>query len=138
MIAATRLALSTSVLTFLVANVIGVLLGTDQVAYTWRPAHAHLNLLGFVSMMIYGIAYHVLPRFRGVPFRRPRLALAQVIVATVALTGMVLTWGLALPSWSFALWGTLQLAASVIFVFIVLEVLWGPTPPRPAQGLPVR
>lgn len=138
MIAATRVALSASVLAFLFGNVLGLLLGTGQIAYAWRPAHAHLNLLGFVALMIYGIAYHVLPRFRGVPFRRTRLALVQVVVAVVALLGMVLTWGLALPTWSFAVWGSLQLAASATFVFIALEVLWGRTPPRPAQGLPVR
>jgi len=29
----------------------------------WRLAHTHLNLAGFVIMFIFGIAYHVLPRF---------------------------------------------------------------------------
>ena len=30
-------------------------------------AHVHMLLLGFVTMMIYGVAYHVLPRFAGYP-----------------------------------------------------------------------
>ena len=30
-------------------------------------AHVHMLLLGFVTMMIYGVAYHVLPRFVGFP-----------------------------------------------------------------------
>ena len=31
----------------------------------YRPAHVHMNLVGFVSMMIFGVAYHVAPRFSG-------------------------------------------------------------------------
>ena len=29
------------------------------------PSHMHMVLLGFVTMMIYGVAYHVIPRFTG-------------------------------------------------------------------------
>ena len=56
----------------------GVTLGVAMAAYpAWtihRPAHAHLNLLGFVTMMIYGVAYHVVPRFSGHPLHSRRLA----------------------------------------------------------------
>jgi len=31
----------------------------------YRPAHMHMNMLGFVTMMIFGVGYHVLPRFVG-------------------------------------------------------------------------
>ena len=51
----------------------------------YRPAHAHANLLGFVSMMIFGVAYHVLPRFSGRPLHRPRLASAHVWLANTGL-----------------------------------------------------
>ena len=43
-------------------------------ATMYRPAHVHLNLLGFVSMVIFGVAYHVIPRFTGHPLHNPRLA----------------------------------------------------------------
>ena len=56
----------------------GVTLGVAMAAYPawtiYRPAHAHLNLLGFVTMMIYGVAYHVVPRFSGHPLHSRRLA----------------------------------------------------------------
>jgi FtsH-binding integral membrane protein len=48
------------------------------------PAHAHLNLLGWVSLFLFGIFYHLHP---GVD--RSRAAIVQVsvwIVATVVLT----------------------------------------------------
>jgi cbb3-type cytochrome oxidase subunit 1 len=50
---------------------IGVTLGVATAAHPawsiYRPAHVHLVLLGFVTMMIYGVAYHVIPRFSGYP-----------------------------------------------------------------------
>ena len=39
----------------------------------YRTAHMHMALLGFVTMMIYGVAYHVIPRFTGQPLWSPRL-----------------------------------------------------------------
>ena len=124
MIAATRVALSASILWFLFANTLGLLVGTGVVSYAWQPAHAHANLLGFVAMMIYGVAYHALPRFRGVPFVRGRLALAQVILANLGLASMVLVWGARTPTWTFALAGSLSWIASVLFVALIAEVLW--------------
>jgi cbb3-type cytochrome oxidase subunit 1 len=76
---------------------IGILLGLSMVwwpaeALAYRPAHAHAHLLGFVSMMIFGVAYHVIPRFSGAPLRRPGLAVAHVWVANAGLAGMVGGW----------------------------------------------
>jgi cbb3-type cytochrome oxidase subunit 1 len=48
------------------------------------PAHAHLNLLGWVSLFLFGIYYHLHPAVD-----RDRLAYVQVVVwiaATVVLT----------------------------------------------------
>ena len=128
MIAATRVALSASIVWFLFANTLGLLVGTGVLSYAWQPAHAHANLLGFVAMMIYGVAYHALPRFRGVPFARTRLALGQVVLANVGLAGMVAAWGGRAPTWAFAVAGSLTWIASVLFVGLIAEVLWR-TPP---------
>ena len=40
-------------------------------------AHAHLMLVGFVGMMIFGVGYHLLPRLAGHPLHRPVLARAH-------------------------------------------------------------
>jgi len=127
---ASRVAITASLAFFLIGNALGLLLGVGVIGYAWRPAHAHVNLLGFVAMMIYGVAYHALPRFVGVPLRRARLALVQVCVAVVALLGMALTWGLGAPKALFAIWGSLQLVASLLFVGILAEVLWRRSAPR--------
>ena len=56
----------------------GVTLGVCMAVHPgwiiYRPAHVHMNLLGFVTMMIYGVAYHVIPRFTGHPLHSRRLA----------------------------------------------------------------
>lgn len=95
MIPASRLALTSALFWFVAAGLLGLLMGLGPLPYTWRPAHAHLQLLGFVGLMIYGVAYHALPRFRGVVFRRPGVALFQVTLANLGLLGMALAWGLA-------------------------------------------
>jgi cbb3-type cytochrome oxidase subunit 1 len=43
----------------------------------YRSAHLHMNLLGFVAMMIFGVAYHVIPRFTGHPLHSRRLAVVH-------------------------------------------------------------
>ncbi|GAA6735451.1 MULTISPECIES: hypothetical protein [Thermus] len=123
MIAASRLALTTALFWLAAAGLVGLLLGLGLLPYAWRPAHAHMNLLGFVGLMIYGVAYHALPRFRGVVFRRPGVALFQVLLANLALLGMALAWGLGLMG----LWGVfalLEYVALLLFVLLMLEVLW--------------
>ncbi|WP_460378721.1 hypothetical protein [Thermus brockianus] len=78
-----------------------------------------------MSLMIYGVAYHALPRFRGVVFRRPGLALFQVGLANLGLLGMALGWGLA---WGPTLWGVfagVSAVAGLLFALLMLEVLWG-------------
>lgn len=76
---------------------IGVLLGVSMAwwpvqALVYRPAHVHANLLGFVSMMIFGVAYHVIPRFTGNPLHSRRLPAIHLIVANAGLAGLVSGW----------------------------------------------
>lgn len=76
---------------------IGVLLGVSMAwwpiqALVYRPAHVHANLLGFVSMMIFGVAYHVIPRFTGNPLHSRRLPSLHLIAANVGLAGLVSGW----------------------------------------------
>src|SRR4051812_3570310 len=44
---------------------LGICMAVNPAYAIYSPAHAHMNLLGFVTMMIYGVAYHVVPRFTG-------------------------------------------------------------------------
>lgn len=77
---------------------IGVTLGAVMSSWPnaamYRTAHFHMNLLGFVSMMIFGVAYHVLPRFVGHPLHNRRMAVVHWWVANAGL--VVLTLGFVL------------------------------------------
>ncbi|HEX8904637.1 MAG TPA: hypothetical protein VF771_07330 [Longimicrobiaceae bacterium] len=72
-----------------VGVLIGVWMALWPAAVAYRPAHLHANLLGFVSMMIFGVAYHVIPRFTGHPLHSRALANAHVWVANAGLALMV-------------------------------------------------
>ncbi len=57
-----------------------------------RPAHVHANLLGFVSMMIFGVAYHVLPRFSGAPLHSRRLPVLHLWLGNLGVAALVAGW----------------------------------------------
>ena len=87
----------------------------------YRPAHVHMNLLGFVTMMIFAVGYHVLPRIAGAPLRWEWLGPVHWWLSNVGLASMV-TGFFVLPSsamgrWILAPGGTL--AAIGAFCFIV-------------------
>ncbi len=54
--------------------------------------HTHINLLGFMAMMIYGVGYHILPRFMGRPVYSQRLGHVQVWLANITLIGLSISW----------------------------------------------
>jgi cbb3-type cytochrome oxidase subunit 1 len=86
----------------------------------WRLAHTHLNLVGFVVMVIFGIAYHILPRFAGKPLHSEAWASAHFWIAALATAGMVI--GFIAPAAALLLW----IGSVAQFTGIVLGVvnLW--------------
>ncbi len=58
----------------------GALRGT-QVPYI----HGHVMLLGWLTMMVYGVGYHILPRFSGNPVAYPTLSVVHFYLANASL-----------------------------------------------------
>lgn len=81
---------------------LGVTVGAAMAAYPpwtiYRPIHMHMTLLGFVTMMIFGVAYHVIPRFAGRPLWSKRLAAVHVWVSNVGLAVMCVGFALRVSS----------------------------------------
>jgi len=77
-------------------------------------AHAHMMLLGFVLMTIYGVGLHVIPRFGGYPLRSERIATWQFWLANAGLPLMVAGW-LAWVDWLVTLGGAATVAAMALF-----------------------
>jgi cbb3-type cytochrome oxidase subunit 1 len=90
---------------------------------TLRVAHAHVNLLGWVSMFIYGVAYHVLPRFSGRPLHSPRLADVHVVLANVGLIGMAVGFAVWGPGPVVAVSGALEAVGGLCFVYNIARTI---------------
>jgi cbb3-type cytochrome oxidase subunit 1 len=78
---------------------LGLAMALDARLVGFRQAHMHANLLGFVSMMIFGVAYHVFPRFTGRPLFSRRMAEVHLWLANSGLAGMVSGFILRLYRW---------------------------------------
>ncbi|MFQ5862024.1 MAG: hypothetical protein ACE5IC_02780 [Candidatus Brocadiales bacterium] len=109
-----------SVIYFFIAVCLGltmVLFGLEDHAQL-KFAHSHLNLLGWISMMIYGVGYHILPRFSGNPVAYPQFMVYHFWLANISLLGLVSLWG-----YSYLLTGIfafLQVVATGLFVLNIL------------------
>lgn len=55
------------------------------------PSHAHVLLIGFVSMMIFGVGYHLLPVFAGTDLHSPHLAEIQFWLQNIGIVGLAFT-----------------------------------------------
>lgn len=119
---------------------LGVTLGLAMVLHppllVYRTVHLHLNLLGFMSMMVFGVGYHIFPRFAGVPLHSPRIAAFHLWVANIGLA--VLTVGFTLrysgvPHLSTALLGVggaLSATGAYCFAYLVWRTLGAAPPAR--------
>ena len=137
-------------LAWLAAGVtLGIAMAVHPAWTVYRAAHLHMNLLGFVTMMIFGVAYHVIPRFTGHPLHSRRLAAAQWWLANVGLATFVagFIW---LPQTMFAtrarvllgVGGVLSAAAAYVFVYNIWRTIDGVTkkkvaPVKAASSTPV-
>ena len=65
----------------LIGMSLGIAMGISQ-DFSLTPVHAHLNLLGWVSMLLYGLYYRTAPR------QPTRLAWVQVLMATAGFAAM--------------------------------------------------
>ena len=72
------------------AAVMGIFMLANEGAMALKFVHSHLNMLGWVSMMIYGVGYHILPRFMGRPLYSNKLGEAQFYLSNISLVAMLL------------------------------------------------
>ena len=82
-------------LAYLVMGVtLGILFFIIPETRVLSTVHAHLNLVGFITFSIFGIGYHILPRFRGRPLHSEQLAWWQFWLANIGLVGLLVFLGL--------------------------------------------
>jgi hypothetical protein len=88
----------------------------------WMLAAEHLVALGWVMLMIVGVAYHVLPRFSGRATRGAAWARTQLLCYIGALALIVLALGFGWPG-IFAAGGMLMALALGLFAWTVWPTL---------------
>ena len=108
----------------------GVTLGLAMAIHApwaiYRTAHLHMNVLGFVAMMIFGVGYHVIPRFAGHGLWSERLAGWHVWLANLGLAVMAVGFALRaanLGSIVLAVGGTLSAAGAYAFAFNIWRTI---------------
>ncbi len=125
-------------------TMMGVWMAVAPQAIIYRPAHVHLNLLGFVSMVIYGVAYHVIPRFTGHALHNRRMAGVHWWCANVGL--VLLTGGFVCAPHQpiasrtlLAVGASLAAGGSMLFIYNIWRTIDGPAAPKnPPRALAVQ
>lgn len=108
------------VLSALVGMALGVWMGANQ-DFVLRPVHAHINLLGFASMMLFGLFYRAFPAAgRGwLPMSHFVLSVVGFLILMPSLTLMLLGKPLFMPG---MIASEIMLVASMaLFVVIVFK-----------------
>ena len=105
------------VLSALVGMTLGVWMGANE-DFVLRPVHAHINLLGFASMMLFGLFYRAFPAAgRGwLPMVHFALSVIGFLILMPSLTLMLLQKPLFLPA---MIASEIMLVASM-FLFVVI------------------
>jgi cbb3-type cytochrome oxidase subunit 1 len=133
-----------SSLVWLVTGVtLGVCMAVHPPLLAWRAAHIHALVLGFVTGMIFGVGYHVFPRFAGRPLRHPRLAmphwwLANGGVAVMACGFILRAEGVAWSPTLLGLGGSAAALGAYLFAYNVWRTLdaAAPVPSAPSPRGP--
>ncbi len=112
-----------------ISTVLGIFMLGSQNLLALKFVHSHLNMLGWVSMMIYGVGYHILPRFMGRPLYSNRLGETQFYLANISLIGMLAfyTANTYSPGGMYRIltmaFGAVQAAAILLFFYNMLMTL---------------
>ncbi|MBI3599769.1 MAG: DUF1858 domain-containing protein [Nitrospinae bacterium] len=137
-----KLFVKVSIFYLLFGVVFGLLMAVNVfsgVNYTF--VHVHFNLVGFMSMMIFGIAYHVLPRFNAKPLKWPGLVPVHFYGANIGLIGMLFSYligGFWSSDWKTILFHTFSTVTAVSIILFIANIYTVLTPACAApQGIAV-
>ena len=117
-----------------VAALVGIAMLGSEKAMALKFVHSHLNMLGWVSMMIYGVGYHILPKFMGRQMYSKKLGEAQFWIANIGLVAMLVFYTLNVyaPSDAYMLVtvaaGAIELVSVFLFFYNMLMTIVPKTP----------
>ena len=115
-----------------ISSLVGIAMLGSENAMALKFVHSHLNMLGWVSMMIYGVGYHILPKFMGRAMHSKTLGEIQFWMANIGLVAMLLFYTVNVYSPSGALVmvtvvaGVLETVSIFLFFYNMLMTLMTP------------
>jgi cytochrome c oxidase cbb3-type subunit 1 len=115
-----------------ISVILGVLMLLEPSLLRFRFVHSHLMLLGWVSMMIYGVGYHILPRFAGKFIKSKTLGELQFYLSNIGLIGMLffyilMDFGAGAPLYRTltVLFASIEGISIFMFVYNMIATLYG-------------
>jgi hybrid cluster-associated redox disulfide protein len=111
-----------SLMYLLLGSILGMLTGINASFANYQFTHVHLNLLGFMAMMIYGVGYFILPRFNARALRWPGMVPVHFYTANVGLLGMCIfqqmryASGSSLMTTAFVFFALVEVVSVLLFV----------------------
>lgn len=108
-----------SIVYLLLAAFFGIMMLASPSHLYLKFVHSHLNMLGWVSMMIFGVGYHILPRFAGKRLKSIKMGEIQFYLANIGLIGMLLFYSLQANSQEGNIYGALSTAFGFIEVISI-------------------
>jgi len=105
------------------AAVMGIVMLANQNVMALKFVHSHLNMLGWVSMMIYGVGYHILPRFMGRALYSNKIGEIQFYLANISLVSMLIFYALNVYSPS-DLYRTITVVSGAVQAFTLFLFLY--------------
>jgi hypothetical protein len=122
---ASSLTFQAAVLFVIAGMVWGIIMAISE-NHSAMPAHAHLNLLGWVSLFLFGIFYHLHPAID-----HGRTAMIQVWVWIAAT--VILTVGVGLVHTGYSIGDPIAAVGSIITLADMLLFGWLVFRPQPAE-----
>lgn len=121
-----------SLIYFGIGTILGMLMVlVPDTRFALTRVHVHLLLLGFMAMMIYGVGYHILPRFMGRPVYSHRLGNIQAWVANITLVGLSTSW--MIEASQGGVWHSLAILFGIgqgVAIFMFILNLWKSMAPQ--------
>jgi hypothetical protein len=125
-----------SLVYFLVGTFLGLLIAVHpNLTAQFRTAHVHLNLAGFMTMMIFGVGHHIFPRFTGRSLYSLRLVTATFWLGNAGVLGLTLGFALDMPA-VLAAFAVVAFLAVTAFVVNLLCTFAAPAPAGMGCGAP--
>ena len=113
---ASALCFQSAVVFVIVGMIWGIIMGISQ-DFSASPAHAHLNLLGWVSLFLFGVYYRLHPSMESA-----KTAIVQVWVWIIGT--IIFAIGIGLASTGHAIGDPVAVVGSLIVLFDVLLFGW--------------